>query len=130
MPWFNYLDQRRIPFAIRIRKDSLCENWCPVYARFAHLSLEELKVLNNPYCIYSCSLQVVGMKLARNDYAVIVTNRASTRAFLAYKRRWEIEMLFSALKTTGFDVEATHLTKLYKLGTLVALLTLDFFWAY
>ncbi len=84
-------------------------------------------MLNNAYCIYGCSLQVVGMKLARNDYAIIVTNRAPAQAFLAYQRRWEIEILFSAFKTTGFDVEATDLTKLYKLDTLVARLTLALF---
>jgi hypothetical protein len=28
--WFNYLDKRRVPFAIRIRKDSLCDTWCSV----------------------------------------------------------------------------------------------------
>ena len=31
--WFHYLDKRAVPFAIRIRKNSLCDGWCPV-ARF------------------------------------------------------------------------------------------------
>ena len=126
----NYLDKRRVPFAIRIRKDSLCENWCPVYALFAHLNIGEFRALNNAYRIYDCSLRVAGMKLASNDYAIIATNRAPASAFLAYKRRWEIEMLFSALKTTGFAIEATHLVHLHKLDTLFTLLTLAFTWAH
>ena len=128
--WFNYLDKRHVPFAIRIRKDSLCDNWCSVYALFAHLPIGELNVLNNRYSIYGCTLAVVGMKLAHNDYAIIATNRSAAKAFTAYKRRWNIEMLFSALKTTGFDIESTHLTSLAKLDTLFTLLAIAFAWAH
>ncbi|MEM7735252.1 MAG: IS4 family transposase [Deinococcota bacterium] len=124
--WFNYLDKRRIPFAIRIRKDSLCDNWCSVYALFAYLPLGDLKILNNSYSIYGCKVRVVGMKLAHNDYAIIATNRSPAKAFIAYKLRWTIEMLFSALKTTGFNIEATHLTQAYKLDTLFTLLAIAF----
>lgn len=127
--WFNYLNERRVPFAIRIRKDSLCDNWCSVYALFAHLPVGELKVLTNSHSIYGCSLRIVGMKLA-SDYAIIATNRSPATAFLAYQRRWEIEMLFSALKTTGFDIESTHLKALHKLDTLFTLLAIAFAWAH
>ena len=128
--WFNYLGKRRVPFAIRIRKDSLCNNWCSAYALFDHLSVGELRCLNKSYNIYNCSLKLAGMKLARNDYAIIATNRAPAQAFLAYKRRWEIEMLFSALKKTGFDIEVTRFTRLAKLDTLFTVLALAFAWAH
>lgn len=124
--WFSYLDKRHIPFAIRIRKDSLCDNWCPVYALFAHLPVGELRILNNAYTIYACSLRIVGMKLAHNDFAFIATNQSPAKAFTAYKHRWEIEMLFAALKTTGFNIESTHMTNLSKLDTLFSLLILAF----
>ena len=128
--WFNYLDKRNVPFAIRIRKDSLCDTWCPVYELFAQLPVGELKVLHSRYSIYGCDLRIVGMKLTHNDYAIIATNRSPAKAFLAYKRRWEIEMLFSALKTTGFDIESTHLKQPHKLDTLFALLAIAFTWAH
>ena len=128
--WFNYLDKRGVPFAIRIRKDSLCNTWCPVYALFVHLPVGELKTLSRAYDIYGCSLHFVGMKLEKGDYAIIATNRAPAQAFLAYKRRWEIEMLFSALKKTGFDMESTHLTQLAKLDTLFSLLAIAFTWSH
>ena len=130
MSWFNYFDKRRVPFAIRICKDSLCESWCPVYTLFAHLKLGELKTLHQPYYLYGCSLRLAGMKIAANDYAIIVTNRTPAPAFLAYKRRWEIEMLFSALKKTSFELEATHLTNLAKFDTLFTLLSVAFVWAH
>lgn len=106
--WFSYLEKRRVPFAIRIRKNSLCDDWCPVYALFAHLPSGDLKALTNSYAVYGCRLRIVGMR-RRNDYALIATNRSPAKAFLAYQRRWEIEMLFSALKKRGFDIESTQL---------------------
>ena len=117
--WFNYLNKRRVPFAIRIRKDSLCDTWCSVSGLFAHLPIGELKVLANSYSIYDCRLRIVGMKLPHTDYTIIATNRSPAKAFLAYQRRWDIEMLFSALKTSGFDIESTHLNQLRKLDTLL-----------
>lgn len=127
--WFYYLDERRVPFAIRIRKDSLGNTFCPVSALFAHLPSGELKLLNHSYRIYGCDVRLAGMKLSGHDYAIIATNRMPAQAFLAYGRRWEVEMLFSALKTTGFDVESTHLAHA-KLDTLFALLAIAFAWAH
>ena len=128
--WFNYLDKRRVPFAIGIRNNSLCNTWCPVYGLFASSPIGELKLLMNSYDIYGCSLRLAGMKLNARDYAIIATKRSPARAFVAYKRRWDIEMLFSALKTSGFDIEATHLTCLSKLDTLFSVLAIAFAWAH
>jgi len=46
------------------------------------------------------------------------------------KRRWEIETLFKALKSQGFDFEATHLTGLDRIERLLALLAIAFCWAH
>ena len=128
--WFNYLDKRHVPFAIRIRKDSLCNHWCSAYALFASLPIGEFKIVGNTCNPHGCRLRLVGMKLAHDDYAIIATNRKPAQAFLTYKRRWEIEMLFAALKKTGFDMESTHLTQLARLDTLFTLLALAFTWAH
>jgi hypothetical protein len=45
-----------------------------------------------------------------------------------YKRRWDIEMLFSCLKKRGFDFESTHLSEATRVSKLMALLTLAFCW--
>lgn len=127
--WFHYLDQRQVAFAIRIRQDSLCDTLWSVSALFAHLPLGELKLLNHSYRIYGCNLRLAGMRLSGHDYSIIATNRPPAQAFLAYQRRWEIEMLFAALKTTGFDLESTHLAQA-KLDTLFSLLAIAFTWAH
>lgn len=47
-----------------------------------------------------------------------------------YAKRWKIETLFSCLKTRGFCLEETHVTKKERLEKLLALLSLAFCWAY
>lgn len=127
--WFNYLDKRRVPFAIRIRKNSLCDGWCPVSGFFAKLPEGDFKVLQHSYSVYACQVRLCGMKL-NGDYAILATNRSPHAAFVAYRQRWSVEMLFSALKTSGFDLEATHLTHVGKLNTLFGSLALAFAWAH
>ena len=128
--WFNYLDTRKIAFAIRVRNNSLLDNWCSVYALFAHLPIGELRLLHRRHSIHGCHLRLAGMKLSQKDYLIIVTNRHPASAFTAYKKRWEIEMLFAALKKTGFNIEATHIADPIKLNTLVTVLALAFAWAH
>ena len=128
--WFNYLDTRKIAFAIRIRNNSLIDHWCNVYALFAHLPIGELRLLQHSYAIYGCQLKLAGMRTSQNDYVIIVTNRKPASAFTAYRRRWEIEMLFAALKKTGFDIEATHISDSAKLTTLFTVLAVAFAWAH
>jgi len=128
--WMNYLDKRKIPFAIRVRHNALCDDWLNVSVLFADVAEGELKILQHAYRVYGCTVRLVGMKLGHNDYLIIATNHSPSKAFLAYKIRWSIEMLFSAIKKTGFNLEATHLTETSKLMTLFSLLALAFSWAH
>lgn len=45
-----------------------------------------------------------------------------------YRRRWEIETLFAALKSRGFKLEKTHLTVPERIERLMGLLALAFAW--
>ena len=45
-----------------------------------------------------------------------------------YERRWDIETLFAALKSRGFDLEETPVTGPDKVENLVGLLALAFGW--
>jgi hypothetical protein len=45
-----------------------------------------------------------------------------------YRRRWEIETLFAALKSRGFKLEKTHLTAPERIERLMGLLALAFAW--
>jgi hypothetical protein len=45
-----------------------------------------------------------------------------------YRRRWEIESMFAALQSRGFDLEATNLTDPRRVERLIGLLALAFSW--
>ncbi len=47
-----------------------------------------------------------------------------------YKKRWEIEVMFQALKGRGFNLEKTHITNPKKIDRLIFLLTIAFCWMY
>ena len=64
------------------------------------------------------------------ELVVLVCNAEPDKALLHYSRRWQIETLFCALKTRGFNLEDTHMTTPARLNTLLALLALAFAWAH
>lgn len=55
---------------------------------------------------------------------------AAGRACGLYRRRWEIETLFAAMKSQGFDLEAKHMTAPDRISRLVGLSSLAFVWSH
>ena len=69
---------------------------------------------------------------------IVVSNRPGRQALEVYKRRWQIEVLFEALKSRGFNPESssgqafeeTRLREAKRLETLCGVLAIAFCWAY
>ena len=66
----------------------------------------------------------------KSDYLIVVSNTSAQDALELYRLRWGIEVLFAALKSRGFNFEATHLVDRDRIKKLVALLALAFTWAH
>lgn len=47
-----------------------------------------------------------------------------------YKKRWEIETAFRAMKSSGFNIEDTHLRDRGRIARLFAIVCIAFVWAY
>lgn len=47
-----------------------------------------------------------------------------------YSKRWQIEMCFKALKSSGFDIEKTHIIHLQRVERLLLLVMIAFAWCY
>lgn len=75
-------------------------------------------------------LFLTGARLSSGEYVIVVTPCATVTALADYARRWEIETLFSCLKSRGFRLEETHVMHPERLKKLVALLAFAFCWAY
>jgi hypothetical protein len=81
---------------------------------------------------HGCPGDELVVVVAPHDPARAAADGAAEPALLAdYRRRWGIETLFGALKSRGFDLEATHVVRYpERLERLVGLLALAFTWAH
>lgn len=48
----------------------------------------------------------------------------------SYKKRWEIETAFRAMKSSGFNIEDTHLQDRERIARLPAMVCIALIWAY
>ena len=75
-------------------------------------------------------LKLAATRLASGDLLVVATNTDPKTALAHYRRRWEIETLFAATKTRGFNLEDTHIVHPDRIGKLLAVLAVAFAFAH
>lgn len=137
--WIKYLNESRIRYYIRIRENfwvvqphngkRVKVNWL-----FANLPLNGCRVnqrivsLNNQLCYLSGSK--VKDKKGKPELQIVISFNKPEDALAIYKERWQIETAFRALKTSGFNIEDTHLTEIERIEKLFALVMIAFTWAY
>lgn len=132
--WFAYLCRERLPFRIRLRANTKVTNGRgqSVQARrlFRAQRIGRAVLLKGARRLLGQELFVAGLRRPDGDYVIVCAPDESEALLEDYARRWEIETLFSCLKTRGFCLEATHVTEPERLRKLVALLALAFCWAH
>jgi hypothetical protein len=135
--WLDFLAAQHLPFAIRIRSNALIGSQARAKAArmyFASLSVGCSQPLRGKRWIYGHRLFIVGMRLSKcsgDDFLILITDIAKPRdALTLYAQRWQIETLFGAMKSRGFNFEDTHLRDPERIERLIALLALAFAWAY
>jgi hypothetical protein len=75
-------------------------------------------------------LYVTGMRLPAGEYVIVVSHDEADSILEDDKKRWKIEVVFQALKSRGFNLEATHLKDEERLKTLFSVLTIAFCGSY
>ena len=133
--WFDWLIASSIRFLIRIKKDTLVtrKSFCcdiPVSTLFKRLKPGKKKSLKEPIKVKN---QLVYLSASRNlegELLIVATSKYTNKALDIYKRRWEIETLFGCLKTRGFCLEETKLTKPGRIEKLFFILAIAFCWSY
>jgi hypothetical protein len=131
--WFKWLKKRKIPFAIRImnnKRVKVGRGNVRVDSLFRYLKEGEYTFYRTRKKIYGYQrVSLIAMKM-KDEYLIVATNLKQEKALSYYKQRWEIEMLFSALKKRGFNLEETHLSANHKIDSLIAILSLSFVWSH
>lgn len=133
--WVQWLQAERIPFRLRPKRDTLIPNSWNVPMRadrlFQALKPGHARYLEGRRPVWGCFVHLSALRLEDGELLLIASSGApQAEAFSAYSRRWEIETLFGALKSRGFNFEDTHLTHPERVGKLLGLLALGFAWTY
>ena len=136
--WLNFLNTNEIRYFIRIRNNF--KIYCPRKQKeitaqhlFHSLKVGELRhyprivKMHGEYCYLSGSKSIKDGKV---DFCIIVSFNKPDEALEFYAKRWQIETLFRALKTSGFNLEDTHVTHPERLEKLIMLVMIAFIWCY
>ena len=131
--WFGWLKKREIPFTIRIKgchRVKTAKGEKRIDRIFKFLKVGKYSLYGRKKRIYGYeNLSIVALRL-KDEYLILATNSNQYKALEMYKKRWEIETLFSSLKTRGFNLEETHMSKDEKIYTLVLVLSIAFVWCH
>jgi hypothetical protein len=76
------------------------------------------------------SASKVKNKNAQDEFQIIISFNQPQNALEMYRERWQIETAFRALKSSGFNIEDTHLTDLSRIEKLFSIVMVAFAWAY
>lgn len=133
--WIEYLNFNNIKYHIRIRnnfKVYLFNKQKEVKASwlFNNLKVGEYKYYNKIVSINGQPCYISGSKLTKGEFLIVISFSDPQEAQLHYKQRWQIEMCFKAMKSSGFDIQKTHLTNIDRIGKLVLLVMIAFVWCY
>ena len=137
--WLDYLNLNEIKYHIRIRENFhvyKTKNGQKVKAQwlFSRLKLGEfahhpkIVYINNVACYLSAS--VIKSKTGKPEYQFLISFNDPSKSNECYKKRWQIETMFKALKSSGFNIEKTHLQDIQRVEKLVSLVFIAFVWCY
>ena len=137
--WLAYLNDLGIRYHIRIRENfwvDIPRNGHRVKASWLFNQLRNKQQtfyrhivrIKGQLCYLSAS-KVINKKGAP-EFQIIVSYNKPEDACALYRDRWQLETSFKALKSSGFNIEDTHLTDLERLKKLFALILVAFAWVY
>ncbi len=132
--WIAWLQTNAIPHFLRLREDmkvfDAAHAPLAIAQHAARLKVGERRVLKGFWRIGSCEqnasppVRIVVLRLRTGELLTIASRSRPMRALALYRKRWKIESLFAALKTRGFNLEATHMVNAEKISMLLALLAM------
>jgi hypothetical protein len=132
--WMEWLQHAAIPHFLRLREDMhvFNDSHAPLSLRQhgGRLKIGQRLVLKGCWRVggsapnASPPVRIVILRLKTGELLIIASRSRPRHALKIYRQRWKIETLFAALKTRGFNLEATHMTDPAKLSTLIAILAM------
>lgn len=132
--WFTFLQHKRIPFQMRLKKDTRVKNgrgqFVSAWRLFTTTRINQVRVIPEARQMRGLELYLSGCRLKHGEWLILVSAEYHDSPATEYRKRWGIETLFGALKSRGFNLEDTRLTDEARLSRLLALLAIAFTWAF
>ena len=134
--WIGWLNRSKIRYYIRIRENFWAERrgkLVKAFWLFNDLKCGECRYLKPIYSIKEQRCYLSASKIKHNgipELQIVISFNEPENAQKYYKERWQIETAFRALKSSGFNIEDTHLTDLERIEKLFSIVMIAFAWAY
>jgi Transposase DDE domain len=125
--WFEFLSFTKIlPFVIRVKKNEQIRHTnggkMKLGKYFTGMEVGEVKTVTTE--LYKMPIKITCLQLEKELLLVASNIVIGEEALLAYKQRWSIERSFKSIKTSGFNIEDTHMNDQKKLEKLFAISSL------
>ena len=133
--WIKYLNDNDLKYYIRIRNNFKVyiprkNKEVKVFWLFNSLKVNQFHYYRNIVKVNGQLCYLSGTKLKKGEFLIIISFNKPEYANEYYKQRWQIEMTFKAMKSSGFDIEKTHLADIKRIEKLILLVMVAFVWAY
>lgn len=137
--WLEFLNDENIRYHIRIRNNFKIYSYqkqeeIKAFWLFNNLKIGEFYHYPKIVELHGQRCYLPGSKTIGRDgkieFLIIVSFNKPEQALAYYKQRWQIETLFRGLKSSGFNIEDTHVTDLERLEKLFSLTMIAFVWCY
>ena len=137
--WIAFLNENKLRYFIRIRKNFNVllvgkNKVVKAFWLFNNLKINELKHCQKIVSINGQLCYISGCKMLNEhnkpDFLIVISYNKPEQSADYYAQRWQIETLFKGLKTSGFNMEKTHLTELDRIEKLLSLVMIAFLWCY
>ena len=136
--WWQFLIDHDIRFFIRMRENMQVyiprKGITKAFWLFNNLALNKARQYPKIVQIKGNWVYLTGLKCDTTkggiEYLIVASFTKECQTLDFYTQRWQIETMFRAFKTSGFNMEDTHLTDYKRLDKLLMLIALAFVWAY
>lgn len=135
--WFGYLNSKRIHYHIRIRENfhvfrhgrGFKVSWLFNELKFGESKhLDGIYYVNNQPCYLSGSK--VKDKEGKPELQILVSYCDAEHALDLYRMRWQIETMHKGLKSSGFNIEGSHVRDLGRMSNLLSIIMIAYVWCY
>lgn len=136
--WVKYLIDHDIKYFIRVKESFLVHfaNGDKVKGSrlFSPLKVGQKAWREKPVVVCGATCYLTACKVKGRDnkpeLQLIIAYDQDSCPIKEYENRWQIETMFKAMKTSGFNLEKTHLNQVGRVERLFALVMIAYTWAY